>query len=227
MNKTASWPFAILFDLDGTLIDSAPDLAKSVNLLLAQHDYCELSIDQVRGMIGNGVAKLVERAFAAKGEVIDGDVLKSRTDKMMVIYNKHLTDESHFLEGAYEAIIDCYNKGIALGVVTNKPEAATRRILKHFELDKLIKVVVGGDTCPTRKPNPEMLIYALHSLGMCIQDGLMVGDSPADIGAANACAMRSIAVRGGYTTVLAEDLGANAVIDNLHELTDAIHQLSQ
>lgn len=225
MNNHKTWPEAILFDLDGTLIDSAPDLAKATNLLLAEYEYPPLSIAQIRDMIGNGVAKLVERAFRASGEASDASTLKMRTDQMMAIYSQHLTDDSFLLAGAREALLFCQEKEIATGVVTNKPEAATRQILADFKIIDLIHVVVGGDTCLTRKPNPEMLIYAMKALGLDPQAGLMVGDSPADIGAANACAMRSIAVRGGYTMVPVEELGADTVINSLNDLPSILRTM--
>ncbi len=225
MNNTKAWPEAILFDLDGTLVDSAPDLANATNLLLAEYEHPPLSIDQIRNMIGNGVAKLVERAFRASGETLDASTLKMRTDQMMAIYSQHLTDDSFLLAGAHEALLFCQEKGIATGVVTNKPEAAARQILVDFKIADLIQVVVGGDTCLTRKPNPEMLIYAMQALGIGPQAGLMVGDSPADINAANAYAMRSIAVRGGYTTVPVEELGADIVINSLNDLPSALQAM--
>lgn len=226
MYKVSHWPTAILFDLDGTLVDSAPDLATASNLLLAEHGHAALSLSEIRGMIGNGVAKLVERAFAARGHPLKPSTLVERTDEMMVIYNQCLTDQSQLMAGAHEALLSCKSKGILAGIVTNKPEAATRKIIANFELTDLVNVVVGGDTCPTRKPNPEMLFFAMQSLGVDIDKTLMVGDSPADINAANAAGMRSIAVRGGYTTIPADSLGANSVIESLHGLTDGIDKLS-
>ena len=222
MKNAKAGPNATLLDLDGTLVDSAPDLANATNLLLAEYEHPPLSIDQIRDMIGNGVAKLVERAFRASGEAIDTSTLKMRTDQMMAIYSQHLTDESFLLAGARDALLFCKDMGILTGVVTNKPEAAARQILVDFKIADLVQVVVGGDTCPTRKPNPEMLIYAMQALGLGPQSGLMVGDSPADINAAIACSMRSIAVRGGYTTVPVEELGADTILNSLNDLPSTL-----
>lgn len=220
--KSDAWPTAVLFDLDGTLVDSAPDLATSTNLLLAQYGYEPISLPEAKGMIGNGVAKLVERAFAARGVALDDDLKKSRTDEMMVFYNQHLTDQTDFLTGAKEAIMACADKGILIGVVTNKPEAASKKILSNLGVIDLLGVVVGGDTCATRKPKPEMLFHATNKLGVTIDETIIVGDSPADIGAAKAANMRSIAVRGGYTSVPVEELGATTVIESMFDLMSAI-----
>ena len=221
------WPQAILFDLDGTLIDSAPDIAAAVNELLAQDALPPLSVDAVRGMIGNGVKKLVERAYAASGEPVEADGLDQATDRMMGIYGKHLTRHTVAMPGAMEMVAAYHGARVKIGVVTNKPEAFTHEILKHFGIDEQVAVVVGGDTGPARKPAPDMLHHALAAMGVPASRALMVGDSPADIGAAKAAFMASVAVHGGYTTVPADELGADRVISSLLELPAAIEALKQ
>ena len=219
------WPQAILFDLDGTLIDSAPDIAAATNRLLAGHGHGPLTLAEVRAMIGNGIAKLVERAFAARGEALSGDALHGRAADMMAIYGDHLTVETVLMPGAAEMVAAYHKARVKTGVVTNKPEGFTRTILAHFGLSPFVDVVVGGDTGPARKPAPDMLHHALAELGVSAARALMVGDSPADVDAARAAFMASVAVRGGYTNVPADDLGANIVIDRLSDLPQAIERL--
>lgn len=221
------WPQAILFDLDGTLIDSAPDIAAAVNELLALDGLPVQTVEAVRGMIGNGVRKLVERAYGASGRAIEGKGLDRAHDRMMGIYGKHLTRHTMLLPGALEMVMAYHRAGVKVGVVTNKPEGFTREILAHFGLDNLVAIVVGGDTGPARKPAPDMLEHALQAIGVTAARALMVGDSPADIGAAEAAQMASVAVRGGYTTVPADELGADRVISNLMELPAAIDALRE
>jgi len=218
----SGWPQAILFDLDGTLIDSAPDIASSVNALLAQYDLEALMLDQVRSMIGDGVRKLVERAFAARGITLDVPGLDERHARMMVIYADNLTGATTLLDGAVEVLTRYYQAGVTLGVVTNKPEGFSRTILEFFGLSGMIGVVVGGDTGPTRKPAPDMVLHALAQLDITPVRALMVGDSPADIDAAFAAGVASVAVRGGYTNVAVEELGADCVIDSLVDLPAAV-----
>ena len=220
------WPQAILFDLDGTLIDSAPDIAAAVNELLAQDGLPAQTVDAVRGMIGNGVRKLVERAYGTSGRPVEGAALDETTDRMMGVYGKHLTRHTAILPGALEMVVAYHAAGVKIGVVTNKPEAFTHEILAHFGLDAHVDVVVGGDTGPARKPAPDMLEHALRQVGVPAARALMVGDSPADIGAAKAAHMASIAVRGGYTTVPADQLGADLVVSDLMELPAAIGTLT-
>jgi len=221
------WPQAILFDLDGTLIDSVPDIAAAVNELLAQDGLSALQLDTVRSMIGNGVKKLVERAYVSSGKPVEGDELDQVTDRMMAIYGKHLTQHTTMMAGAMEMVVAYHSARVKIGVVTNKPESFTHEILKHFGLDAYVDVVVGGDTGPVRKPAPDKLFHALSEVGLSASRALMVGDSPADIGAAKAALMASIAVRGGYTNVPADELGADRVISSLLELPAAIEALKE
>lgn len=221
------WPKAILFDLDGTLIDSAPDIAAAVNELLSQDGLPAQSVDAVRGMIGNGVRKLVERAYASSGRPVEGVALDETTDRMMVIYGKHLTRHTTLMPGAMEMVVAYHAAGVKIGIVTNKPEAFTHEIVTHFGLEAHVEVVVGGDTGPARKPAPDMLQHALEAVGQTADRALMVGDSPADIGAAKAARVTSIAVRGGYTNVPADELGADRVISSLMELPAAIEALRE
>ncbi len=219
------WPQVILFDLDGTLIDSAPDIAVATNILLAGHGHPPLTLAEVRSMIGNGIAKLVERAFAARGEMLEGEGMHKRADAMMAIYANHLTTETRLMPGAAEMVAAYHKARVRIGVVTNKPEGFTRTILAHFGLDAVVDVVVGGDTGPARKPAPDMLLHALEQVGFTASRALMVGDSPADIDAAKAANMASVAVHGGYTNVPADKLGATIIVDTLSDLPQAIERL--
>ena len=130
-----SQKLTVIFDLDGTLIDSVADIATSVNILLAKESLPPLTVDEVRAMIGNGMAKLVERAFKARGIDLEGDRLTDMTARMMDIYKDHLTEETILLDGAEDMLRAYSVAGIRIAVVTNKPEAFSRRILDHFGLE--------------------------------------------------------------------------------------------
>ena len=221
------WPQAILFDLDGTLIDSAPDIANAVNELLAGEGHASLTLAEVRSMIGNGVKKLVERAFAARGVTLAGNDLDHMTETMMGIYARHLTGETVLMPGAAQLLSALAKAGVRIAVVTNKPEGFSRTILQELGLGENVHAVVGGDTGPTRKPAPDMLLHALDIFRLPASRALMVGDSPADIDAAKAAGIASLAVRGGYTNISVENLGANLVIDSLVEVPHAIEMLKE
>ncbi|WP_136656714.1 phosphoglycolate phosphatase [Nitratireductor sp. XY-223] len=221
------WPQAVLFDLDGTLIDSVPDLTAAVNRVLEFNGLSRLDVDAVRPMIGNGIKKLVQRAFAAHGVELEGRRLDFTTDRMMGIYREHLTVYTTLMPGAFVAVRDLSEAGVRVAVVTNKPEAFSRRIVEHFGLGPYVDTVIGGDTGPERKPAPDMLLQVLAEFRVHARDGLMVGDSPADINAARAVPMPSIAVRGGYTAVSADELGADGVVESLADIGTAVDRLRE
>jgi phosphoglycolate phosphatase len=208
---------AVLLDLDGTLVDSLPDIARAVNILLHEEGRAHLTLDDVRGMVGHGIATLVKRAVDARGGVSGPQELARLVARMMEIYGANLTGGTRLLPGAAALLHGLADSGAALALVTNKPEAMSRRILEHFGLASLIPVVVGGDTCKTRKPDPEMLFHALALLDIVPGQAVMLGDSAADIDAARAAGMRSIVLAGGYGHGRAEDLGADALVTTLDE----------
>lgn len=218
---------ALLFDLDGTLVDSVPDIAAATNQLLDSEGHAPLEVDEVRRMIGHGIPKLVERAMAARGRVLDAEALAPLVARMMDFYGDNLTGRTVLLPGAVEALEEGARSGLGLAVVTNKPEGFSRTIVAHFGLEDLVPVVVGGDTCATRKPAPEMLLHAAAALGATPASAVMVGDSGADVDSARAAGMKVVVVRGGYGGVAAEDLGADMVIDTLADLFGALKRLAE
>lgn len=223
MNET--WPRAILFDLDGTLIDSAPDLHASVNILLARHGLGPLSLPEVVGMIGNGVKKLVERAFVAVGEPLDPETLEREHQAMIGIYGDHLTVLTVLTPGVADLFDALRAQGVLMAVVTNKPQMPTEAILDHFGLSAALGAVIGGDSVVEKKPAPDMVLAALDRLGVRLEDAVLVGDSLADVGCARAAGVPVIALRGGYTTVPVDEIGADAVIDRLADLPEALAAL--
>jgi phosphoglycolate phosphatase len=195
------WPMprAVMFDLDGTLIDSVPDITLSVNELLASEQLPALEEAQVRRMVGHGIPALVRKAYKAQGVALDGASLESRTDAMMDIYPRHLTGRTTLMPGVREMVAFFVAGGARLALVTNKPQAAAHTILGHFGLSDSFSVVIGdADHQLRRKPQPDMLLAALGRLGVEAANAIMVGDSTIDIAAARAAHVRSVVVRCGY-----------------------------
>jgi phosphoglycolate phosphatase len=219
-----SWPRAILFDFDGTLIDSAPDLRTSVNIVLAQDKLGPVDVEAVRAMIGNGIRKLVERAYEACGQALESRDLDDREVAMTRVYAEHLTDDTFVYPGVSEALVMARERGIKCAVVTNKPIAATFAILSHFGLADSFCAVIGGDQNIPRKPAPDPLWAALNELDVACADAVMVGDSVADVTAARAAGVAVIAVAGGYSKIPADALNADKAIASLNDLSDALSQ---
>ena len=222
---------AILFDLDGTLIDSAPDLRAALNVMLEAEGRRSLRLEEVTRIVGDGVAVLVERALALTGGLPDGGTGGEETARLtaryVAIYESMAADLTRPYPGVPEALQQLRASGFKLGICTNKPERATRAILSDLDLDRYFAAIAGGDTVPgVRKPDPRHLQAVLAGLGATAEDAVMVGDSVNDVLSARAAGMPVIVRAGGYGPVPTAELGADIVIEDFAELTDAIRRLS-
>lgn len=212
---------AVVFDLDGTLVDSAPDLRVAVNRMLAEHGRRALDLDEVIGMIGDGATKLVERALAAGGGPA-GD-LAAHTRRFLDLYEGNAADATRPYDGVPETLAALRGAGVVLGVCTNKPEKATLEVLRDLDLARWFTAVVGGDSLDgVRKPDPRALLAAVARLGTSPDHAVMVGDNANDVGAARAAGIPVIVRAGGYSRTPAAELGADAVIDAFADLPAAL-----
>lgn len=222
MMAAGTSPAAIVWDLDGTLVDSAPDLADALNTLLIEQGLRTHAVDRVRPMIGNGVAKLVERGFEAAGRPLDQDQLERLLPRFMQIYGACATRQTHLIPDASAVLNHFYHAGVHQGLCTNKPEAVTRKILQALDIAGYFEGLVGGDTTAARKPDPLPLLNCLEQLGVSPKNAVMVGDSGADVGAARAAGIPVYLVPNGYTGVPVDTLGADFVVGGLLELPGLI-----
>lgn len=217
-------PAAILFDLDGTLVDSAPDLTAAVDAMLASLGREPAGEERVRNWVGNGAGILVKRALAGQFDYqaspgfSDEDYRKA-LDLFFTAYSDTNGRQAKVYPGVAPFLQAAHALGIPMAVVTNKPQAFTGPLLQKMQLDQWFEIAVSGDTLPVKKPDPAPLLHALNSLGGEPARCLMVGDSVNDIEAAQRAGMSSVAVSYGYnygSDVSA--LGADLVVDSLAEL---------
>jgi phosphoglycolate phosphatase len=216
---------AILFDLDGTLVDSVPDLAAAVNELLAELGRPALGLAQVTGMVGDGAQKLVERALAASGAA--DTPLRAALDRFLALYEADPTRLTRPYDGVPGVLDALATAGWRLGVCTNKPERATRAVLAGLDLERFFAVVLGGDSGPTRKPDPGPLLTALGRLGSAPGSAAMIGDHRNDVAAARAAGMPVIFARYGYGAATLAGLEPDAFIDRFAELPEALRLIWQ
>lgn len=217
-------PRAVLLDLDGTLVDSAPDIAAALNLTLAGLDREALSEARVRRMIGNGIGMLVRRALEATGGMPSPGMLAQTEAAMMRHYDAGLTVHTRLLPGAAALLASCAALGIPVACVTNKPTAMARAILDHFGVLDSFSLVIGGDGEAARKPAPDGLLAALAAMGVDRAEAWMVGDGQPDARAARAAGVRMIAVRSDYgDEPLAFDAAAQW-LDDLHQLVGLLRE---
>lgn len=195
-------PAAVLFDLDGTLLDTAGDIALALSRAFADHGHPSPPAAAVRQMIGKGAPVLVERAVAAQGLTVDAEGHVALLDRFFHHYGRLQDLDECAAEpypGAREALAALHAAGLPLGVVTNKVHRFATGLLRRKGLAGYLRVVVGGDTCERRKPDPMPLLHACAQLGVAPSTALMVGDSRNDVEAARAAGMPVVLVPYGYT----------------------------
>ncbi len=183
---------AVIFDLDGTLIDSLPDIAASVNVSLARRGLAALPALGIEKMIGDGAKVLLVKAFAARG----AEITESDLDDFVTHYTAHSADETAPYPGIVDVLGDLRATGHKLGVCTNKPEVAAREVLSLLKLEQYFDVVTGGDATPYRKPDPRHLAVAVEALGA--PSAVMIGDHYNDIAAAAGLGIPAIFAAWGY-----------------------------
>jgi len=220
-----AYPAAIIWDLDGTLIDSAPDLAQALNTLLHRHGHATLGENQVRTMIGNGVTKLVERGFAAVGEHLQNEQLQESVAQFLRFYTAAATDRTRMYPGVRDTLQFFANAGVQQGVCTNKPEAISKRILVDLSIADYFNIVVGGDTVAEKKPDPLPLQTCVTALKAKPGDSVLIGDSAVDVETAKALHMPVGIVTHGYSRSPVANLGADFLIDDLSSLPTLIGEL--
>lgn len=219
---------AVVFDLDGTLIDSAEDLCTALNRLLAEEALRPLALSEVVPMIGDGAARLVERGILAAGGHVEAGSLPVLTRRFLAHYEPHAAERTRPVPGAAAALAALAADGLLLAICTNKPEQATRAILAALDLERHFAAVIGGDSVPGRpKPDPAMVVAAIGRLGVAAHEAVMVGDARNDVLAARAAGLPMLLRRGGYTAVPAEDLGADGIFADFSALAAAIAALPQ
>ncbi len=214
----------VMFDLDGTLVDSVPDITISLNKMLQKLNYPTRDVAQVRGWIGNGAAFLIKRALTG---TMDGEpetnLFKQAQQLFFDIYEQHISNESVVYPGVYEGLEALQACSIKMAIITNKPRRFTPALLQAFKLDKYFKYVVCGDDLPAKKPNPLALTHILNEAKLNPSQALMVGDSASDIHAAKAAKMKSFCVNYGYHQGKGVDaLGADYIISSIVEVAEFI-----
>jgi phosphoglycolate phosphatase len=192
---------AILFDLDGTLIDSVPDLASAVNLMLQKLDRDTFSEDTIRYWVGNGAQVLVKRALSGQTEIdesLDSVLFEKALDIFLTLYADKLCEDTMPYPNVSNTLHTLKGSGYRLVIVTNKPYDFVAPILKGLKLDMLFEFWLGGDSLEKKKPDPLPLLHACEKLNLTVEQCVMVGDSRNDLLAAKAAGMQSIGVSYGY-----------------------------
>lgn len=206
---------AVVFDLDGTLIESAGDISDALNAALIDEGLGGLDEHAVRGMIGAGARVLVERALSEVGGRDDEARVRRLVDRFEGHYLKLGAGRSKIFPGGLELLRRLRKTGASLGICTNKPDEITQMVVRDIGLLDYVDVVVGVRPNLRRKPAPDMLLQVCDALGCTPAEALMVGDSSIDVETARAAGVPVVVVSFGYSQVAPATLGADAVVDDL------------
>lgn len=212
----------LIFDLDGTLIDSAPDLALAINHMLQALDKAPFSQQQIDNWVGNGASTLVKRALSGSREIdssLDERFCQKALEIFLAFYANNLCNETRTYPNVRSTLETLKEKGYILSIVTNKPFAFVAPILESLQMQALFTSILGGDSLEQKKPHPAPLLHTCEKFEIRVEDTLMVGDSKNDIQSANACGMQSIGVTYGYN--YGEEIGVHhpsAIINDFGEL---------
>lgn len=222
MNKVAP---LVVFDLDGTLVDTAPDLIASLNVILSREGMGPLPLANARNMIGGGARKLLERGLEAEGRTVAPAEMDRLVSDFIAHYADHIADHSRPFDGLEAALDQLSARGCTLAVCTNKREWLSKLLLDKLALSPRFAAVCGADTFGVSKPDPVILRQTIVRAGGQIASTIMVGDAGTDVGVARRAGVPVIGVTFGYTEVPIAELSPDVVISHMLELPAAVSAL--
>ena len=215
--------YIIMFDLDGTLIDSVPDICGALNRTLAKLDRRAHSVAEVASYLGSGSNLFMKKALKNTGSVPDEDTVANLTKQFLDDYAKDPVIDTVVFPGVFEALDELQNRGARLALCTNKPSAMVDPVLKLLKLDSYFETIVCGDHVENKKPHPDHILDTICSAGGDDKTpAIMIGDNVNDFRSAIDAGIPSIAVTFGYAQCAPEDLGASALIDHFDDLIPTI-----
>lgn len=215
--------FLLVFDLDGTLIDTVPDLANALNAVLREHGHAPFARREVQGMVGDGIPALVTRGFAARGA--DAAEAREALPRFLALYEANAADLSRPYPGVRDTLVALRQQGYRTAVCTNKAERATDAVLRGLDLCHLFDGIAGGDHFPVKKPDPGHLLGLIAELGGDKERAAMIGDNENDAAAAHAAGLPLILMRYGYARVDPATLKAAALLDRFSDLPETLQRL--
>lgn len=218
---------AVIFDLDGTLIDSVPDITLAVNATLGEYGRSSLSDAVIHTLVGEGATELMARSFALTGDEKPMDEVRASVSRFLDFYEANPIAHTTVYPGVFEVLDAMRDAGLSLAICTNKPGQTARPVLAALNLGRYFPVISFGDSFEgIRKPDPRVLNWILDELGVTVDQAVMIGDSKTDVAAARNVGMKAIVRAGGYTTIPPEDLGADAVIAEFDQIWEAMERLA-
>ena len=217
----------VVFDLDGTLVDTAPDLIAALNYVLDREGLPPVPMQAARNMIGAGARKLIERGLEVEGRIMSVADIDRLTKDFIEYYAAHIADASRPFEGLEAALDDLEALGCRFAVCTNKLEWLSKRLLEQLGLSRRFAAICGADTFGVSKPDPVILQQTVARAGGHIASTIMVGDAGPDVGVARRAGIPVIGVEFGYTDVPIAELKPDRLIGHMRELPAAVNSLNK
>lgn len=215
----------VVFDLDGTLLDTAPDLLRALNRILAEEGLAALRRTDVTGLFGHGARALIGEGFRRGDRRLDVARMPELVERFISFYASEIAVDTRPYPGLVDALTQLSRRGFGLAVCTNKREGLAHAVLDGTGLSSLFASVIGGDSLPEQKPHPKPLLEAIARADGSPDAAVMVGDSATDIATARAAGVPAIAVDFGYGGRPAAEFGADQVIGHYEELLQAVEAL--
>ena len=215
----------LVFDLDGTLVDTAPDLCNALNHVLERANKPPMTLEVMRNLVGHGARAMIDDALKQSGINIGNAEMSEHVEIFLEHYKRHISDESKPFPGVVGALQRFQDQGVKLGVCTNKREVFSKQLLDDLDLSKFFPAILGADSVPANKPDPGHLLATIDALHGDPIHCTFVGDSPTDVATAKAARIPIVAVDFGYTDLRPEDLGADRLIGHYDELEQTVIEL--
>lgn len=225
MTQSPSVAPLVVFDLDGTLVDTAPDLINALNYVLKREGLPPVPLQSARGMIGQGARRLIERGLEVEGREATPDEITRLTGDFIAYYADHIADESRPFPGLDDALDVLSAQGYRFAVCTNKLEWLSKLLLERLKMTSRFEAICGADTFGVSKPDPVILQQTVARAGGSMSGVVMVGDAGPDIGVARRANVPVIGVSFGYTEIPIADLKPDLLISHMAELPTAVGKL--
>jgi len=215
-----STPSVIIFDLDGTLVDSAPDLHACANRLLTTHGHSQISLDQSKKFIGDGIRHFIKCVWSAVGRHLDERELDLKEKEFLSYYEKFPAVLTQLYPGVDIVLGELQQRGYRMGICTNKPQIATERLLSELGISHFFDKVAGGDLYPERKPNKFHLLNLLEEMDTLPNTAIMVGDNEHDSETARAAQVYFVFSTYGYSRLSHDQITFNSKVDTFYQLLE-------
>jgi phosphoglycolate phosphatase len=216
----------LVFDLDGTLIDTAPDLIDTLNVVFEREGVPLVPYDEARMLIGGGAKAMISRGLAAEGRNVDSAELEKLLADFIAYYSAHIADRSRPFPGLEDALDRLTSDGFILAVCTNKLEGLSRQLLNELKLAPRFAAICGQDTFGVQKPDPVVLRKTIAAAGGAAEAAIMIGDSATDVLTARAAGIPIIGVDFGYTDRPIAEFRPDRIISRFNDLPDTISQMT-